>query len=159
MRGAVAAEGAGVMAHDEAGSAAIKLSELVEAFDFVSVSEFEEHHAYICRKSGRIFFMSDDVEIEENSPKDLDGSEQYEAVPHRRDLALGKRIALSFVEEELPASLPEATEIFSHKGAYGKFKRLLEVNGILDRWYAFEERAVAAALRKWCDEVGLTLIE
>jgi len=147
------------MAHDEAESAAIKLSELVEAFEFVSVSELGEHQAYICRKTGRIYFVSENINIEEELPEDLTESEQYESVPHRRDLALGKRVALSFVEEELPALLPEAREIFGHKGAYGKFKRLLDVNGILDRWYVFEERAAEAALREWSDEVGLILVE
>ena len=147
------------MAHDEAGSAAIKLSELVEALEFVSVSELEEHQAYICRKTGRIYFVSEHMDIEEGLPEDLTDSEQYEAVPHRRDLALGKRVALSFIEEELPASLPDAREMFSHKGAYGKFKRLLEVHGILDRWYAFEQCAAEAALREWSHGVGLTLAE
>lgn len=83
------------MAQDEVRGAAIKLSELVEAFEFVSVSEFEKHHAYICHTT----------------------------------LA------------------PEPREIFSRKGAYGKFKRLLDANEILDRWYVFEERATEAALR------------
>lgn len=147
------------MVHDEAESAPIKLSELLDAFEFVSVSQFEEHQAYICRKTGRIYFVSENIDVEQDLPEDLMESEQYEAVPNRRDLALGKRVALSFIEEELPASLPKAREIFSHEGAYGKFKRMLEVNGILDRWYAYEESAAEAALREWSDEVGLTLVD
>lgn len=148
------------MARSEAESAAIKLSELVDAFEFVSVSDLEEHHAYICRNTGKIFFVSDNSDVdEEDLPEDLTESEQYEAVPHRRELDLGKKLALSFIGDELAASLPKAREIFSRKGAYGRFKHLLQVNGILDKWYAFEERAVEAALREWCDEVGVKLVE
>jgi hypothetical protein len=47
--------------------------------------------------------VSESIDLEEGLPEDLTDSEQYEAVPHRRDLALGKRVALSFIEQELPA--------------------------------------------------------
>jgi len=147
------------MAREEPGIAAVKLSELVDAFEFVSVSGFEENRAYVCRKTGRVFWVSDVVDMdEEELPEDLDESDQYEAVPHRRELDLGKKLALSFVANELPAELPAARGIFSRKGAYGRFRRLLEVNGHLDKWYAFEERAVEAALKDWCEDVGIMLI-
>ncbi|AMK26504.1 UPF0158 family protein (plasmid) [Sphingobium sp. SJ10-10] len=133
------------------------LSDLIEALEFVSASQDDEHHAYICRQSGRILFVSDNVEMDdaEELPENPEEGD-YIIVPHRRDLDLGKRLALAFVAEELPEMRDKARDIFSRKGAYRRFKDLLEAKGALERWYAYEERAVEAAMCEWCDDVGLT---
>jgi len=146
------------MTPDERQSAPIKLNELIEAFEFVSVSELEERQAFICRRTGRFVFVSEGMDLEEDEevPEDLDEANYY-AVPHRRDLELGRRLALAFVQEELPGSLNKAREIFSRRGAYGRFKDLLRATGTLEKWYAFEEQETEAALREWCDDVGLPL--
>jgi hypothetical protein len=147
------------MAPEEPASAAIKLSDLVEAFEFVSFAAVGEHHAYICRRTGKIIFSSEMVEIEENDlPEDLDDSMQYQEVPHRREFDLGKRLALSFVEEEIPGYLLQVREMFSRRGAYGRFKQLLQTNGIIEKWYAFEQSEIETVLKAWCDEVGINLI-
>lgn len=145
---------------EEPESTPIKLSELLDAFEFVSVSDLDEHQAYICKRTGRIIFVSEGVDLEEEIefPDDPDMAD-YQAVPHRRDLDLGRRVALSFIAEELPASLNKARDIFSRKGAYSRFKQLLQATGTLDKWYAFEERATEKSLIEWCDEAGVTLID
>lgn len=145
---------------DESESTPIKLSELIEASEFVSVSDLDEHQAYICKRTGRIISVSEGMDLEEEVefPDDPD-LDAYHMVPHRRDLDLGRRVALSFVAEELPAALDKARNIFSRKGAYRRFRQLLQATGTLDKWYAFEERATVAALEQWCDEVGVTLID
>ena len=73
-----------------------------------------------------------DLEKEIEFPGDLDVTD-YQAVPHRRDLDLGRRVALAFVAEELPDSLNKARDIFSRKGAYSRFKQLLRETGTLDK--------------------------
>jgi len=145
---------------DESESTPIKLSELIEASEFVSVSDLDEHQAYICKRTGRIISVSEGMDLEEEVefPDDPD-LDAYHMVPHRRDLDLGRRVALSFVAEELPAALDKARNIFSRRGAYRRFRQLLQATGTLDQWYAFEERATVAALEQWCDEVGVTLID
>jgi len=148
------------MPTEETGSGPVKLSELVDAFEFVSVSDLDEHQAYICKRTGRIIFASEGVDLEEDIefPDDPELAD-YLPVPHRRDLDLGRRLALSFVAEALPGSFAKATEIFSRKGAYRRFKQLLQATGTLDTWHAFEARATETALAEWCDEVGVTLID
>ncbi len=148
------------MAPEEVQFAPVKLTDLVEAFEFVSVSEFDEHQAYICTRTGRIIFVSDGVDLEEGVelPDDPEVPEYY-VVPHRRDLDLGRRLALAFVANEIPQSLNEARDMFCRKGAYSRFKRLLQAHAVLEKWYAFEGRATEEALKEWCDEVGLTLAE
>jgi len=148
------------MAGDVKQPAAVKFSELLDACEFVSGSPYDELRAFVCTKTGRIYFVSDllDDEIEE-VPEDLETSDLYLAVPGRRDLDLGRRLALSFVRDELPGALDKAYDIFGRKGAYGRFKHLLQVNGALDKWYAFEQSAVEAALRDWCEDAGLPLTD
>ena len=130
------------------------------ACEFVSASDSDEPHAYICRKTGRIFFVSDGLDPEEDDlPDDLETSDQYQAAPHRRELDLGKPLALSFVRDELPGSRDKAREIFSRRGAYSRFKTLLRATGTLDKWYAYEQRAVEEALKEWCDDVDLPWVD
>lgn len=138
-------------------AAPLLLSALVEALEFVSASQYDEHHAYICRQSSRILFVADSMDMDDATelPEDPEAA-GYIIVPHRRDLDLGKKLALAFVAEELPEAWVDARDIFSRKGAFRRFKHLLGARGALERWYAYEERGVEAALCRWCDDVGLT---
>jgi hypothetical protein len=142
------------MPTEEPEAAPVKLSELVDACEFVSVSDLDEHQAYICKWTGRIIFVAEGVDLEEDI-EFLDDPElaDYLPVPHRRDFDLSRRLALSFVAEELPGSFDKTTAIFS------RFKQLHQATGTLDKWHAFEARATQTALEEWCDEVGVTLID
>jgi len=40
--------------------------------------------------------------------------------------------------------------MFSTKGAYARFKDLMDRNGALDQWYNFEAKAEEEGLRRWC---------
>jgi len=147
------------MPPDATESKPIKLSDLIDAVEFVSVSDLDEYQAYICMRTGRIISVSEGMDLEEEVefPDDPDPSD-YRRVPHRREFDLGRRVALSLVAEELPGSLDKARDIFSRKGAYGRFRQLLQATGTLDKWYAFEARATEKALEQWCDAVGVKLI-
>lgn len=137
----------------------IELSELVDAFEFVSAAQLGEHDAFICMKTGRIILVVDGMDIAEDVefPEDADIPD-YLAVPHRQDLDLGRTVALSFVAEALPASFDHVRDIFGRKGAYRRFKEFLRATGTVEKWHACEARATEAALEKWCDQVGVTLI-
>ena len=58
----------------------------------------------------------------------------------------------------LPDDFDEVRQIFNSRGAYARFKDLLDRRGALDQWYDFEAKAEERALRMWCDlnsiEVG-----
>ena len=58
--------------------------------------------AYICRETGKIWFGSDDSFEEEELPDDLDDTDKYIEVPHKRDFDLGKSLVLSFATKKLP---------------------------------------------------------
>ena len=108
---------------------------LLEAFEFVSFGPPEEHQAYVCLQTGKIYWHSELGDNEEELPEDVDNAERYVAVPHKNDLDLGKTLAIDFVEEFLPNDVNDVARIFSHRGAYSNFKNLLERRRLLPRWY------------------------
>ena len=116
--------------------------------------------AFVCRESGRVFMTSDEdfgVELEPDLPPDIDDETKYAIVPTRQDLRLGKRLAVRFVQLSLPARLEETYTMFAARGAYARFKDMLERDLALDGWYAFEAEAVERGLREWADSEALAV--
>jgi hypothetical protein len=135
------------------GTVTINARELRDAFDFVSAGEAFDHSAYICLDTGRIYWRSTEADLEEEDlPDDIDGSDRYLAVPSQRDLGLGRRLALA---EEVPDDYDTVIGFFRQRGAYGRFKDLLDARGKLERWYEFESQATDEALAAWCAEHGI----
>jgi hypothetical protein len=91
-------------------------------------------------------------------PDDIDDSDKYIQIPDKRELELGKPLALNFAREFLPDDVGYVEQIFRRRGAYARFKDLLQRRDALDQWYDFEANAQERALRMWCDlnsiEVG-----
>jgi len=140
--------------------AAIKYEDLSAAFDFVSFAAPMEHHAYVSLDTGAIYWISETSPLEEEDvPADLETSDRYVEIPHKNDLDLGSHLALRFAEDELPHRCGNVAEFFRHRGAYARFKELLEAEGCLDKWYAFEADSTERALRKWCEDNKIQLAE
>ena len=137
----------------------VKLDDLMLAFHFVSTAGLSDNRACISRRSGEIFWVSDFDDTEEDLPDDIEDSAQYIEVPHKNDLDLGKRLVFKFVNQALPSSIDEVDEIFDRKGAYSRFKNLLERMDRLDDWHRFQDDATVSALRQWCEDEGIELIE
>jgi hypothetical protein len=138
---------------------AIPYEELISAFEFVSAAAPAEHNAYISLDTGQIHWVSELASMDEEVPEDLDTSDRYISVPHKNDLDLGRRLVLRFVEQEMPDAYSEVRAIFQRKGAYGRFKGLLESQGQLEKWYRFEADAHEKALREWCADNDIQIIE
>jgi hypothetical protein len=139
---------------------AIKYDDLSLAFDFVSSGAPMEHRAYMSLDTGRIYWISELNPLEEEEvPDDLETSERYLEIPHKNDLDLGRQLALRFVEERLPHRYNRAADIFHQRGAYRRFKELLVAEGCLEQWYAFEAEATEQALKGWCLENAIQLVE
>ena len=139
---------------------AVRHDDLSMAFDFVSCAAPMEHSAYISLDTGEVYWTSDSSEaFDEEIPDDLETSDRYLAIPHKNELDLGSHLALRFVAQTLPACYEEAEGFFRRRGAYARFKELLQREGVLERWYSFETDAVEIALRQWCAENGLEFVE
>ena len=118
-----------------------------------------EHQAYISLDTGDIYWVSELNPVDEDVPDDLETSDRYIAVPHKNDLDLGSRLVLDFVAEELPDQYETVHGFFRHRGAYGRLKELLAAQGCLDKWYAFEAESAAKALKNWCSENEIEVID
>jgi hypothetical protein len=129
----------------------IKWTDLLLAFDFVGASNISEHQAFLCKQTGKVYWHSDSSDELDELPDDIDDKEKYVRIPDKRELELGKPLALDFVRQFLPDDFAEVQGIFRRRGAYARFKDLLVRRGTLDQWYGFESKAEESALRRWCD--------
>ncbi len=97
--------------------------------------------------------MGDSDEI----PEDIDDLDKYITIPHKNDLELGKALVIEFTSEYLPEELERVYSIFRRKGAYSRYKDLLENKGALEDWYKFENERRKVALEEWCQENNIEI--
>jgi hypothetical protein len=137
-------------------SARVSFEELLTAFDWVSAGDAAalDCSAYVSKRTGKVHWVGDGVD--EESPEDIEDGSVYVAVPHKSELDLARSLALRFVEAHLPRSYETVYQYFRKRGAYSRFKALLERAGQLEAWHRYEQNAVEEALRQWCEEQGLT---
>ena len=133
----------------------IKLAELIDAMDFVSVATFE-NKAYLHKATGKIYWQSEEDFGFEALPDDI-GDENYLEIPSNHDLGLGKPLVMEFVYEFLPDAAREVQAIFRKQGAYSRYKSLLDNHDLLDQWHQYQADAQARAIREWCEENGIEL--
>ena len=127
-------------------------SQILNAFEFVSMSVDFGHAAWVCRETGAIHMHSDWDDELEALPEDIDDAQKYVALPTPRDLDLGRPLVMRFAAERLSDRYEEIAVIFSRKGAYRRFKDFLIRVGALESWDAYEAEAEEKALREWCAE-------
>lgn len=137
----------------------IPLSELMFALECASGDALIDHLAYIDLHEGTVHCWSSEGGPDETLPDDIETSDRYLFLPDKRDLDLGRELALAFADEALPDEYRTIAGFFRQKGAYRRFKDFLDARGMLDRWYAFEERETEQALRRWCAENGIEVAE
>ena len=137
----------------------VKLDDLEDALLFVGSGEMFGNAAWVCRQTGEVLCHSDDTDDFEPLPEDIDDEDRYVPVPDQHELGLGKPLALEFARTQLPACYEQVCEIFSHRGAYARFKDLLERHESLDAWHQWETDQTRQALRAWCADNGITLAD
>ena len=129
-----------------------------DAFDYVGAGGRLEQEAYLCLETGETHLHTEIGDNFEELPEDVGDPDKYLAIPHRNDFDLGRRLALHFAREHLPAeAFDTARACFNRAGAYDRFKNLLDARGLLQQWYDYEEAAIDEALRGWCEESGIVL--
>lgn len=135
----------------------IPFQDIVIAFDFVNFGNPSEQEAYVDLDTGKIYYHSAIGDDEEELPEDIDDADRYIALPYKNDLGLGKPLVLDFAYRFLPDEADEIEDIFRRRGAYVRFKAILERKGMLEKWYEFENEAQEKALREWCKESGIAV--
>jgi hypothetical protein len=151
-------EGDGRMADQTSGPVPVKFADLLHALELVSAGEALDYQGYIYLPAGTVHCTGDGINPEEAGlPEDYEDSDDYLAVPHKRDLDLGSRLVFAFAEEAMPDEYDRIRDIFRGRGAYGRLKDFLHAKGMLHQWYEFEEKATEDALRAWCRENGIVV--
>lgn len=138
-------------------SVSITADDLEFAFDWVNAGDDVGNAAYISKADGKIYYVSDYSDSEEEILEDIDEPELYWMVPNKRELDLGRELVLRFVEQHAPDEWQTVRSYFQNRGAYARFKDLLTRLGQLEKWYEFEQQETAAALRTWATDNGLTV--
>jgi len=131
----------------------VSFQEILTAFEFAGSTSLGGHLAILCRRTGKIYLQSefsDFGDMNDEPPDDVEDDEKYLKIPNKRELGLGKPLALEFAREFLRGDFDEARDIFSKRKAYSKFRALLIRRNALEQWYEFESKAAEQALREWC---------
>lgn len=138
----------------------VKFGDLQLAFDFVNSGGLGENQAILDTQTGRLYWHSEigDNFEEDELPEDLDGERCIE-IPHKNELNLGRALVFDFVQQFLPDDYDDVRDIFRRRGAYGQFKAMLVRRGALDRWHDFSAKAEEAALRAWCADNAIELVD
>jgi hypothetical protein len=135
----------------------IKFRDIEDAFFFVSMGEMYMNSAILCIETGEIFYISDFGDSDE-LPEDIDDdNDKYIEIPHKNELDLGKPLVLEFSAMYLPDNLEKVNSFFYQKGAYSRFKNLLEEKVLLEKWYAFEKAEQENALMEWIKENNIII--
>ncbi len=135
------------------------LSDLQGAMEWAS-DDMSDSEAYVCRQTGKLYWVSGEpglLDNEEEIPSDIDDIEKYLPVPEKWDLDLGTRLVFDFAARHLDDQYEAVRSIFRRKGAYGRFREMLEQQGCLDAWYAFSEDRALGALEEWCESEGFAV--
>ncbi len=135
----------------------IKQENLLDAFDWVSCQLMYINSAYVSKVDGRIYYLSELDQFEEDIPEDIEDSDQYISIPHKNELELGSNLVYRFTEEFLPDDYDKVRSIFRRRSAYGRFKDLLQDRGFLEKWYTNSEEALNNGIVSWAKEEGLEL--
>jgi hypothetical protein len=136
----------------------VSMSDLLLAFDFANSDAAGMNEAFLCRRTGKIYWRSPNLdEPDEELPDDIEEGENYISIPPKKDLNLGKELVLDFAAEFMRDDYDKVRRIFGGKGAYRNFKMLLEERGRLKEWYEFEAQATERALRDWCKENSIDI--
>lgn len=126
------------------------------AFLFVSSDSYGTNRALLCLDNGEIYYHSEDGVFDELDEDKFD-CDNFLEIPHKNDLDLGHTLVAEFVEQHMPDDLARVQDIFSRRGAYGRFKDLLDHRGLLEKWYDFENRRDEEVLLEWCRENKIKL--
>ncbi len=128
----------------------VKFSDLEDAFLFTNFGEFSDNEALLNKKTGEIYYRSDYSDPDE-FPEDWE-SDDYIFIPDKYELELGKSLVFDFVEEYIPDQFETVQYFFRRKGAYSRYKDLLDSLDLLELWYEYENKKTKEALLQWCKE-------
>ena len=129
----------------------VRFDDLLAGFDWVN-AEPMQNSAYVSRRTGQVHWVSEVIELDDELPDDIEDTSVYVAIPSKNDLRLGKSLAQELIREHIPDEFGRVVAFFHHRGAYAKFKDLLDRRGPLDAWHQHEAGEAERSLRAWATQ-------
>lgn len=130
----------------------ITLSNIEDAVEFASALGYGESYAILNKVTGKIYYQSDFIDDDETLADDEFDPKIHIEIPHKNELELGNSLVFEFTEQFLPDEYEKVSSFFRKRGAYARYKDLLEYKGVLEQWYDFEHEKTQMALLEWCKE-------
>jgi len=139
----------------------IKFSEVLEAYELSDFGAPSDVRTFIDLETGAVRVRSETCDLPDyEDSADWEDSDSVIELPTKHDLDLGQRLVFAFADAELSGDDADKVRFFFRKkGAYRRFKDLLESRSMLERWYEFEEEATKRTLRMWCEDKGIALTD
>ena len=127
----------------------VKFDEIEHAFQYVSFSE-SNNEVFLSRATGKLFYICDfDDSLSDELPEDFEDGE-YLSIPDKDELNLGRNLVREFSRGCSLEMQDKIEDCFKKRGAYRRFKNLLDRNDLLDKWHKFENKAERDAILAWC---------
>lgn len=117
----------------------VKFTDIQDAFFFVSSASYGMHSAVLRKDTGQTFYRSEMRDLDEISDEDIELDACID-IPHKNDLGLGQELVFEFVDKHLPDEYDRVDQFFRRRGAYSRFKNLLDGKGFLQKQYEFEDQ-------------------
>ena len=136
----------------------VKFTDVQEAFFFVSSASYGTHSAVLNLDTGQLYYRSEMGDLNEITDEDIDWDSCID-IPHKNDLGLGHELVFEFAANYLTDEYGRVEQIFRKRGAYSRFKDLLQSRGLLQTWFDFEHEREEQALRQWCNESEIPLFD
>ena len=136
----------------------VNFSDIESAYEFVSFGSYGMNSAILKLTTGKIYYIYD-MGAEDETKNDPDFNwDDTVSIPHKNDLDLGRDLVFEFASEYLQNDYERVQNIFRKRGAYSRYKELLEKRGLLQEWYDYEETKESEALRQWCEENNIETV-
>ena len=133
----------------------IEFDEVENAFMYMNMDPEYGNSVILNKDTGEMYYQSVYGDSDK-LPEDID-DEKYIKLPDKSTLNLGKRLVFQFVKAFMPDKIDKVEEIFRKKGAYARYKDLLEYEEKLHEWYTYENEAQTKALKEWCEDNNIDI--
>jgi hypothetical protein len=119
----------------------VSLNDIQEAFEFAPQAAATSIRPFCASSRASSTIVPNSTTTWTYCRMTIGDSEKFLPIPDKREVSLGKPLALDFARQFLPADFDNVRQFFNRRGAYARLKELLDRRGALDYWYDFEAKA------------------
>lgn len=134
----------------------VKYSDIQQAYTIANAGKYDDRTALLDKSSGQ-FYVESESSNDAVIADEVFTSDTMVPLPDKKGFDLGSPLVFRFIRETHPEGYDKVSEIFTRRGAYGRYKKWLIANNLLARWEDYLNAAETKALRGWCADNGIEL--